>query len=156
MQLPALEPHERAYLQALQPNGSMQAFASRLRQRLVAALGVQASVSVSAGGAMPGMPTDDEPLITIEPELAAAWLALRLGGKVGMAGLPLKDITLAEPFKTLVRRALAESVINTGPATWPQVMRLHVAIGGQQGAVEVCWNSECAMTWAHRAIREKA
>ncbi len=156
MQLPALDPQERAWLQALLPNGAARSFASRLRQRLLASLGVPVSVSESPGVEAQGAPAGNEPMIAIEPELAAAWLALRLGGRPGTGGLALKDDTLAMPFKALIHRALAEAVVNSGEAAWPQAMRFSVAMGGRQGMVEIFWNGAHAMAWARRTVREKA
>lgn len=155
MQLPALDAEERAYLQSLLPDSALRAFARRLEQRLLASLGVAVSASI-----MPihdrKQAVADEPAIAIAPELAAAWLNLRLGGGTVTGALPLKDATLAAPLKALIRRALAESAVNAGEAVWPQAMRLHLSMGGQRGEVEISWNSVLALDWARRAIREKA
>jgi len=155
MQLPALSPEERAYLQAGLPNNALPALAERLRQRLVVSLGTAVSVSEGPGSTAHAVPNGKEPVIEIEPELAAAWLAVRYGGKPGTASLQVKDDALINPFRALIRRALAETVINLGDAAWPQAVRLQVSIGQQQGAVEIFWNSEQALPWARRAIREK-
>jgi hypothetical protein len=155
LQLPALDPEERACLQSLLPGSPLAALAERLRKRLIASLGVAVTVWESPSTAAPETISGDEPLIRIEPELAAAWLAVRLGGKCGTAGLQIRDASLAEPFRMLIGRALAETVINLGKASWPQAMRLRVAIGRQQGVVDIFWNSEHAMPWARRAIRER-
>ncbi len=156
MRLPALDPRERAYLQALSPNSAVRSFASRLRQRLLASLGVPAEVSEAQGGGAQVGTAGEEPMIAIEPGLAAAWLALRLGGRPGTHERALKDASLSDPLRALVGRALAEAVINSGEAVWPQSMRLHVALGGRQGIIEIFWNGAQAMGWARRVVREKA
>ena len=156
LELPALDAEERAHLQSFLPNSVLQALANRLRQRLVAALGMKVNVCE-----LPVVPAQDlssasEPVIEIENELAAAWLAVRFGGKPGIASLQIGNSSLIEPFKGLIRRALAEAVINHGKTVWPQAIRLQVAIDGQQGVVEIFWDSERALPWARRAIRERA
>lgn len=156
LQLPALEPDERAYLQGLQNNGSLQALASRLRQRLVAALGSAVSVSASPGNISEDTLNGEEPEIRIDRELADAWLAVRFGGKPGTPGGWPAAAALLEPFKSLIRQSLAETVVNLGAdAAWPPVLGLQVAIGGQQGTVEIFWNGAHALPWARRAIRGK-
>lgn len=154
MQLPALDAEERAYLQSLLPNSALHAFARRLEQRLLVSLGVPASVSASPSDGGQEKASDGEPAIRIAPELAAAWLALRLGGRTGEGALPPKDAMLVAPFKALIRRVLAESAVNAGVADWPQAMRLRLSMGGQQGTVEIVWNSVCSLAWAQRTIRE--
>ena len=158
MRLPALDPHERAYLQALQPSTPVRVFACRLRQRLLASLGAAVEVGETPCDPMrdQAMHAGSEPAILIEPELAAAWLALRLGGKAGCTGGLIRDDDLTAPFRLLIRRTLAESVVNAGKADWPQAMRLRIAMGGRMGAIDIFWNSANAMAWAHRTIREKA
>jgi hypothetical protein len=156
LRLPRLEPEERAYLHGLGSEDVFQALAKRLRQRLVATLGAQVAVRGSLADLPEPMLGGNEPVIRIEPDLALAWLAVRLGGKPGRQRLKLGDETLHEPFRLMVRRALAETVVNLGAeAYWPRALGLDVTIGGQQGAVEIFWNSEHALAWAHRAIREK-
>ncbi len=155
MRLPALDPRERIWLQARLPGSTLPAFARRLQQRLIASLGVPVGICELPGGEAQGAAAPDEPVIAVQPELAAAWLALRLGGKAG-AGLPLRDGALAAPLRALIRRTLAEAVINSGETAWPQAMRLSVAMGGQQGIVEIFWNGAHALAWARRAMREKA
>jgi hypothetical protein len=156
MRLPELEAGERACLQAPLTATMPQALAGRLQQHLIASLGVPASVSETGCGDAQNLHAGAEPAITIAPELAAAWLALRLGGRTGARCLPIKDEQLAQPFRAMVRRALAESVINSGTGAWPQLIRLNVALDGQQGAVEIFWNSAHAMAWSRRTVREKA
>lgn len=156
LRLPRLEPEERAYLQGLGSADVSQALANRLRQRLVATLGGQVAVRASLANLPASMLGGNEPVIRIEPDLALAWLAVRLGGKPGRQRLKPGDETLHEPFRLLVRRALAETVVNLGAeACWPRALRLEATIGGQQGAVDIFWNSDHALAWAHRAIREK-
>lgn len=156
MLLPALAPHERACLLGSQPDGPVRVLAVRLQKRLLASLGTPVGIGELPAVEVQGVPAGDEPVIAIQPELAAAWLAMRLGGKSATAGLPLKDASLSEPFKALIRRALAESVVNAGAAAWPRLVRLQVFMGGQQGGVDIVWNSAHAMAWARRVIREKA
>lgn len=158
MRLPALDPRERAYLQALQPSTPVRAFANRLRQRLLASLRAAVEVGEAPCDSLrdQAIHAGNEPVILIEAELAAAWLALRLGGKTGSMGGLIKDDTLVAPFRTLIRRTLAESVVNAGKADWPQAMRLRIALGGRTGSVDIFWNSAHALAWAHRTIREKA
>jgi hypothetical protein len=156
LQLPALDPEERACLQALQTGGVLHELAERLRQRLVAALGVAVSVCGIPDKPAQRLPGDPEPVIMIAPELTAAWLSVRFGGKPEASGLPFREAALAAPFQALVRRALAETVINLGEAVWPQAMRYSVNLGPQQGVVEIFWNSERAAQWAHRVLRERA
>lgn len=156
MQLPALSPEERACLQSGQPNSALQMLAERLRQRLVASLGVMVSINELPGGHAKALPGGSEPAIEIDQEFAGAWLAVRLGGAAKAGAWQVRDAALLAPLVALVRRALAETVINLGDAAWPQVMRLQVRIGPQQGAVEISWNSERAMPWARRTIREKS
>lgn len=156
MQLPALDAEEKAFLLSLLPDSALQAFARRLEQRLLASLGMPAGVSISPAEAGQDPLVADEPVISIAPALAAAWLGLRLGGRKGTGAPPLKDAGLAAPFKALIRRALAESVVNAGAFDWPQAMRLYLSMGGQQGTVEIVWDSTRASGWAQRAIREKA
>lgn len=156
MRLPELEARERACLQAPMSAAVAQVLAGRLQQHLVASLGVPASVSDTGCGDAQNLHAGAEPAITIAPALAAAWLSLRLGGRPGAKCLPLKDERLARPFRAMVRRALAESVVNSGTGAWPQQIRLSVVLDGQQGVVEVFWNSAHAMAWARQAVREKA
>lgn len=156
MRLPALDARERACLQAPQSDAAAQAFAGRLRQRLVASLGVPASVSAAECGGLDEFDGGAEPAIAIAPELAEAWLVLRLGGRPDAARAVRMDEQLIRPFKAAIRRALAESVVNAGAAGWPQMMRLDVALGGRQGRVEIFWDGAHAGEWSRRTIREKA
>lgn len=153
MVLPPLAAEERACLQSRPTDSVLQGFALRLEQRLLASLGVRASANISPlqDGRDAG---EDEPAIRIAPELAGAWLALRLGGKPSGAS-PTGDARLAAPFKALIRRTLAESAVNAGASEWPQAMRLELSMGGRQGTVEIFWNGARALEWARRAIREK-
>lgn len=155
MQLPALSPEERACLQSGQPDKALPMLAERLRRRLVASLGVTVFVNELPGGHARALPHAGEPVIEIDPELAGAWLAARLGGTANANAWPVRDAALLAPLVALIRRALAETVVNLGEAAWPQAMRLQVVIGPQPGAVEIFWNSERAMPWARRTIREK-
>jgi hypothetical protein len=157
LQLPALESDELAYLQTLQASGGLQALASRLRQRFVAALGVAVSVSASPGTISGDSLSGDEPEIRIDRALADAWLAVRFGGRPGTPSGQSADAALIGPFKWLIRRALAETVVNLGPdVAWSPALSLQVAIGGQQGTVEIFWNSAHALSWARRAIGGKS
>lgn len=155
MQLPTLSPEEHAYLQSLLPNSALQALAERLRRHLLVSLGQAVSVSASPGSAAPDFLGGDEPVVRIDRVLALAWLSVRFGGKPDAVSLRVKEGALIDPFRMLVRRAMAETVINHANAAWPAAVRLHVSIGQQQGDVEILWNSERAMSWARRAIREK-
>ena len=155
MTLPALDPHERACLLGSQPDRVVGMFAARLEKRLFASLGVPIAINELPVGEAQGLPAGDEPMIEIRPELASAWLGLRLGGKPAATMMSLKDARLSEPFRNLVRRTLAESVVNAGAAAWPRLMRLQLAMGGQQGSMDIAWNSAHALAWAHRVIREK-
>lgn len=155
MQLPALSPEERACLQSGQPDSALPMLAERLRQRLVASLGVTVFVNGLPGGHAKALPDGSEPVIEIDRELAGAWLAARLGGTANANAWPVRDAALLAPLVALIRRALAETVVNLGETAWPQAMRLQVVIGPQPGAVEIFWNSERAMPWAHLTIREK-
>ncbi len=155
MRLPALDPRERACLQALQPGTPLRAFAHRLQQRLIASLAVPVDVrEIPCEPA--GKPAGDEPVIIIEPQIAAAWLALRLGGKPAASDGPIRDEALVAPFKRLVRRTLAESALNAGEAVWPQAMRLRIGMGGRQGPIDISWSGAQVADWARRVIREKA
>ena len=154
MQLPELNAEERASLQSGLPDAGVQSLAERLRQGLVVSLGQKVAVSCLPVKAVPGLPEHGEPVISMEPELAAAWLALRYGGKTETGYWPVRDADLLKPFQVLVRRALAHAVINLGDnAAWPRVMRLQIAIGLHQGRLEIIWDGRCAMSWARREIR---
>jgi hypothetical protein len=155
MRLPALTPDERAWLQPISPSGALTALAERVRCHLMVSLGGSVAVSEFPGAVAQGPLRGVEPLIRIAPELAAVWLAVRLGGKPEKAGMQTGDGALIEPFRGLIRRALAEAVINYGDTAWPQAMRMRVAIGSVQGNVEISWNSVHAVSWARQAIREK-
>jgi hypothetical protein len=156
MRLPVLDAQERAYLQALQPHGALQVFASRLRQHLLASLGAPVEVS-ALPDAVQASPAGSEPSIAIAPELAAAWLGLRFGGKPGAGDRPPAHAALCKPFVRMIRRALAESVVNAGTVhAWPAVMRLQLSMGGGGGAVDIVWNSVHAQAWARGVIRERA
>lgn len=156
MQLPALSPEERACLQRGLAVNALAALAERIRGHLMVSLGEPVAVSEIPGAFAHHLAGGDEPAIRIDPGLAAAWLAMRLGGKPGSACVSIRDEALIEPFRGLIRRALAETAVNLGAAAWPQAMRLSVAIGPQAGSVEIFWNSARAGSWARRAIREKA
>lgn len=156
MRLPALESHELAYLRNPQSAVPVLSFAGRLRQRLIASLGVSVGVDdVPVAGAQDYLP-GGEPSIAVQPELASAWLVLRLGGKPAGGERAIKDASLADPFKALVRRTLAETVVNAGEAAWPARIRLCVSLGGKGGNVDIAWNSAHARVWARRTIREKS
>lgn len=157
LQLPELDAEERASLRSMQPDSATQALASRLQQRLVAALGTAAMVTVLQGksGAQ-DWERNGFPEIRLDDKLAAAWLGLRFGGSADSEGFRIGDSSLLRPLESLVRRALAESVINHGSDSWPQAMKLQITIGGSQGTVEILWNSAQALSWAQRAIRGKA
>lgn len=155
MQLPALSPEERAYLHAALPNGALQALSARMRRHLMVSLGEIGAVNAFPGGPMPDILSGDEPVIRIDRDLALAWLSVRLGGKPGMVGSQVREGALIDPFRMLIRRALAETVINLGDVAWPSAVRLHIGIGPQQGVVEIFWSSPRAMAWARRAIRGK-
>lgn len=155
MQLPALAPEERACLRALQPGAPVHVFARRLQQRLLAALGVRVSVRGALCDEVRTTP-GEEPVIVVDAELASAWLDLRMGGKAPGARLPMKDAALADPFRAVIRRTLAESVVNAGKAEWPQATRLCLDLGGQTGNTDIFWNSAHAMDWARRILRERA
>ena len=155
MRLPALAPEEIACLRGLQPGAPAHVFASRLQQRLFAALGVRVSVRGALCDEVRTAP-GEEPVIVVDAELASAWLGLRMGGKAPGARLWMKDAALADPFRAVIRRALAESVVNAGEAEWPQAMRLCLDLGGQTGNTDIFWNSAHAMDWARRILRERA
>lgn len=154
MRLPRLTPDEQACLHALLPNPAVPAFAARLRQRLAASLGTAAEVRALPGDAAPA-PPGGEPCIAIAPGLAAAWLALRLGGRPGQGDEPPRDARLLKPLRRLIRRTLAESVVNAGEPVWPDVLRLRLVLGGREGMIEIVWNGAAAMRWASRTLREK-
>lgn len=157
IRLPELSPEERTYLQSMLPSNDLQALAERLRQGLIVNLGGAVSVSCLPCETVHALPEGNEPVIKIEKELAAAWLAIRYGGKAGVKAWPIHDAGLFSPLTALVRRALAQTVVNLGEGVaWPQSLRLQVRIGPQQGIVEIYWNSDRAVFWAHRAIRENA
>ncbi len=156
MPLPALDEAERAYLRAPQSDAAVEVFAARLRQRLVASLGVPASVSASECGGLDQSGSRAEPAIAIAPELAEAWLASRFGGRPGAVWVARMDEERLRPFTAAIRRALAESVVNAGAADWPHRMRLDVSLGGRHGRVEIFWDGAHAKDWARRALREKA
>lgn len=156
MRLPGLEPHERAYLNTQQQNGPVPSFASRLQQRLTASVGVPVVVREAPVAGVADVPAGDEPAIAIQPELSAAWLALRLGGRPGKVCAALKDHSLAQTFKALIRRTLAESIFNAGESVWPNHMRLQMIMADTPGEVDIVWNSVHAWHWARRVIKEKA
>lgn len=157
MRLPELDPEERVYLRSVQPDSGLQALAERLRQGLIANLGMAVSVCLVPRGPVHALPEGDEPFIRIEQELVAAWLDIRYGGKAGMKPWPVRDSGLHLPFTALVRRTLAQTVVNLGDGVvWPESMRLQVNIGFQQGMIDIYWNNVRATAWAHRAIRGNA
>lgn len=157
IRLQELTKEERAYLQACQPAGDLQALAERLRQHMVARLGGKISVSCLPGRSNHALPENHEPVIEIDQNLAAVWIAVRYGGKAETKIWAVRDAALLSPLVSLIRRALAETVINLGEsASWPQSMCLQVSIGTQHGLLEIFWNSGQAMSWARQAIREKA
>jgi hypothetical protein len=155
MQLPALSPEERAYLQSGQPDAALQALSQRLRRHLMVNLGTAVSVGISQDSPAPELLGGDEPEVRIDHELAHAWLSVRFGGKPGGANSQVKNDVLIDPFRMLIRRALAETVTNFDEAAWPAAMRLLIKIGPQQGLVEIFWNSQRAASWARRVIRER-
>ncbi len=157
IQLDELAPEERTYLKSLLPGRNLQALAERMRQQLVARLGERVLVCSLPDGSARALPEGNEPDIKIDRELSSAWLAIRYGGTTETKSWDVRDATLLLPFASLIRRALAETVINMGDgAAWPEFMSLQVSIGLQQGKVEILWNSGLAMTWARRAIRGNA
>lgn len=155
MQLPALSPEERTWLLSVPSGAQLPAFAARLRQRLVASLGAPARISANAGNVAQAPPAGDEPVIVIDSDLASAWLDLRMGGRGNGTARSMKDSSLIDPFRALIRRALAESVVNAGPADWPQFMQLYMQLGGGMGEAEVFWNSAHAMDWARKILGER-
>jgi hypothetical protein len=155
--LPAISQDERAYLQSLQPGSTLQALAGRLRQRLVGTLGVQ-QVCVSGlpgRGSPAGNTCSGEPEIRIDNALATAWLGARFGGGPGNASLQFKDHVLVNPLQLLIRRTLAEVVINLGDDAWPAAIRLQVDLCGHRGHAEIFWNSGQALSWAGRTLGGK-
>lgn len=58
-------------------------------------------------------------------------------------------------MRRLIRRTLAESVVNAGEPVWPDVLRLRLVLGGREGMIEIVWNGAAAMRWASRTLREK-
>ena len=157
IRLPELTQEERAYLHAHQPAGDLQALAERVRQHIVARLGGKVSVSCMPGRNIHALPEINEPVIEVDDKLAAVWLSVRYGGKAETKNWAVRDAALLSPFLSLIRRALAETVINMGKnASWPQSMCLQVSIGTQLGTLEIFWNSGQALSWARQAIREKA
>lgn len=156
MLLPATSQDERAYLQGLQPGSPPQSLASRLRQRLVGTLGVQqVSVSGLPGGGGPAGTACGEPEIRIDNALATAWLGVRFGGDPGTTSFHFKDHVLVNPLQLLIRRTLAEVVINLGDGAWPAAIRLQVELCGHHGHAEIFWNSEQALSWARRTLGGK-
>lgn len=153
MQLPELNAEERAALHSGLPDAGLQSLAERLRQGLVVSLGQKVAVSCLPVKTAPGLSEHGGPVIRMEPELAAAWLAMRYGGKTEAGYWPVRDAALLKPFQILVRRALAHAVINLGDnAAWPQVMCLQITIGLHQGRLEIIWDGRRAMSWARREI----
>lgn len=156
IRLPELTQEERAFLQFEQTEGDLQSLAERLRQKLIAVLGQKASVSHLPGVPVHGAVDGDEPLIEIEPEFADLWLTVRYGGRVEATAWQVRDKSLLSPLAGMIRRALAETILNSNEnATWPQAMRFQISIGRQQGMVNIFWNNVHAMSWAGRVIREK-
>ncbi len=156
IRLSELSPEERACLRLEKPEDHLQAFAERLRQKLIAALGQKVTIGYFPGDTAHARPEGNEPVIEIEDGLAEAWLTVRYGGRAEVAAWQFSDSSLLTPLSRLVRRTLAESVFNAGDnASWPEAMSFQASIGKQQGELKIVWNSMHAMSWARRAIREK-
>ena len=158
MRLSGLSREELAWLQTLQPCGELHALGERVRQHVVAALGVKVAVSCLPNGVAGRMNDHDEPLIEISPELMDAWVNARYGGgKTQARNAAVHDATFVSPLVALVRRALAQTAINLGEkASWPCTLRLQAVIGKQGGMATISLNSERIHLWARRAIREKS
>lgn len=156
MLLPVISPEERTSLQGVPPGNALQALESRLGLRLVSTLGVEVSVfAYPAETSAASVYGRGEPEIRIDDALAAGWLGARFGGLPGSAKSTARNPALESTLQSLMRRTLAESVINRGAPEWPSMIRLKISICGHEGHADIIWNGEQALSWARRAIGGK-
>lgn len=163
MKLPALSAEERVWIASGLPDDAVRVLAERIRLHFQATFGIRMLI-VASHAVHPLAPfTGSEPAINIDAVLASAWFDLRYGGRltgyVGGGHNPAWNIPLIE----LVRRALAEAVINHDEinhgeihhgehASWPQAMRIQLQTGSQVGTINISWNSEHARRWSRQHI----
>lgn len=158
MKLPALSAEERAWIASGLPDDAVLVLAERICLHFQATFGIRMLVAGSHAVHTLEPFTGSEPAINIDAVLASAWLDLRYGGRptgyVGGGHHPAWNV----PLIALVRRALAEAVINYGEAnhgehaSWPQAMQIQLQTGSLVGTINISWNSEHAWRWSRQYI----
>lgn len=158
IKLPALSAEERAWIASGLPDDAVRVLAERICLHLQATFGIRMLIVGNHAVQLIEPFTDSEPQIKIDAALASAWLDLRYGGKltgyVGSSHDPAWNIPLIE----LVRRALAETVINhsainrSDSVRWPQAMRIQLQAGSLVGTINILWNNEQACRWSRQYI----
>lgn len=173
MQLPALSAEERAQIASGWPDDAVRELAERIRLHFQATFGIRMLV-VGSHAVCPLEPfTGSEPAINIDAALASAWLDLRYGGRLtGYVGGG-HDQAWNVPLIALVRRALAEAVVNHDEinrdginrdginhdginhgehASWPQAMQIQLQTGSLVGTINISWNSEHVCRWSRQHL----
>lgn len=166
MKLPALSAEERAQIASGLPDDAVRELAERIRLHFQATFGIRMLV-VGSHAVCPLEPfTGSEPAINIDAALASAWLDLRYGGRltgyVGGGHDPAWNV----PLIALVRRALAETVVNHDGINhdginhgehelWPQSMQIQLQTGSLVGTINISWNSGHAWRWSRQYLAAK-
>lgn len=172
MKLPALTETEMACIRAVNAGTGFghgaELLAKRLGQRLratpgMARQGVLVSAVVGATdkppiARLPQTATSrlhHYPLVEVDSALAQAWLDVRYRGGLQTRHSPPQ---VAEYWRAsllqLIRRALAESVVNQAVLLmWPQFMQLDVRIGPIAGQIRIDWDGQDMRQWAQAWLR---
>lgn len=163
MKLPALSAEERAWIASGLPDDAVQVLAERIRLHLQATFGIRVLVAGCHAVCSLEPFVGSEPAINIDAVLASAWLDLRYGGRPASYVSGAHHLAWNLPLIALVRRALAETVINHGEtnhseinygehASWPQAMQIQLQTGSLVGTINISWNNKHAWRWARQYI----
>lgn len=152
MKFPALNAEEKAFLAAATDEPKILGnLSERVRGRMTACLGVPVRVS-GARVIQPANPKMGKaPKIAASREAENAWISARFGG--GPVSGRQVSAGLSQSLMRILKRALAESVINLGNGVaWPEAFRLELRIQEQEGAVEFFCEPRHLMGWAKEEL----
>lgn len=163
MRLSALSEEERAAIHAcdtlpfdetltqrtdINLDSTLYALTNRLCQHMRATLGLSVQATGCQAYAPANWSSDQPPAIEITAPLAAIWVHLRYGGRVPDSAGELRGISSMaispvwqQPLLLLIKRALAETVINQGQsACWPQAVQITLQVGTLCGTINIALN----------------
>lgn len=149
MRLPALSAEEKAFLSSAGDGISiLNCLAERVGCSLTACLGVPVQVANARVMQGPDAEMPRVPRVVPSREMVNAWVNVRFGGHPETGSRQVTD-SLAESLVLILKRALAESVINLGnELVWPAAIGLELNIQNVRCDVECFTDPENLMNWA--------